>query len=43
LTISANCFLWPMDATVIWPALASQFGRVEIVRLLLDAGEDPNR
>jgi len=24
-------------------ALASQFGRVEIVRLLLDAGEDPNR
>ena len=24
-------------------ALASQFGHVEIVRLLLDAGEDPNR
>jgi hypothetical protein len=24
-------------------ALASQFGQVEIVRLLLDAGEDPNR
>jgi Ankyrin repeats (3 copies) len=24
-------------------ALAAQFGRVEIVRLLLDAGEDPNR
>jgi ankyrin repeat protein len=24
-------------------ALASQFGRVDIVRLLLDAGEDPNR
>lgn len=24
-------------------ALASQFGRAEIVRLLLDAGEDPNR
>ena len=24
-------------------ALASQFGRVEVVRLLLDAGEDPNR
>jgi hypothetical protein len=24
-------------------ALASQFGRVEIARLLLDAGEDPNR
>ena len=24
-------------------ALASQFGRVEIVRMLLDAGEDPNR
>jgi hypothetical protein len=24
-------------------ALASQFGRVQIVRLLLDAGEDPNR
>jgi Ankyrin repeats (3 copies)/Ankyrin repeats (many copies) len=24
-------------------ALASQFGRIEIVRLLLDAGEDPNR
>ncbi|HKV29088.1 MAG TPA: ankyrin repeat domain-containing protein [Candidatus Acidoferrales bacterium] len=24
-------------------ALASQFGRVEIVRLLLDVGEDPNR
>jgi ankyrin repeat protein len=24
-------------------ALASQFGRVEIVRLLLDAGEDPDR
>jgi Ankyrin repeats (3 copies) len=24
-------------------ALASQFGRVEIVQLLLDAGEDPNR
>jgi hypothetical protein len=24
-------------------ALASQFGRTEIVRLLLDAGEDPNR
>lgn len=24
-------------------ALASQFGKVEVVRLLLDAGEDPNR
>ena len=24
-------------------ALASQFGQLEIVRLLLDAGEDPNR
>jgi hypothetical protein len=24
-------------------ALAAQFGHVEIVRLLLDAGEDPNR
>jgi ankyrin repeat protein len=24
-------------------ALASQFGQVEIVRILLDAGEDPNR
>jgi ankyrin repeat protein len=24
-------------------ALASQFGHLEIVRLLLDAGEDPNR
>jgi ankyrin repeat protein len=24
-------------------ALASQYGQVEIVRLLLDAGEDPNR
>jgi hypothetical protein len=24
-------------------ALAAQFGRVEVVRLLLDAGEDPNR
>lgn len=24
-------------------ALASQFGHVEVIRLLLDAGEDPNR
>jgi hypothetical protein len=31
------------DARHLALALASQFGHVEIVRMLLDAGEDPNR
>jgi ankyrin repeat protein len=44
-----SAFLWPRHSAAqkgladLALAMASQYGHLEIVRLLLDAGEDPNR